>query len=86
LPRGIMRGCAAAGPPGEAHRGRKGGKEKSVVATEGKGTVLPPGGGETVSLPGNEISFVRRQPDGAYSLVEWVAAPGPRARRCTPTR
>ena len=46
------------------------------MATEGKGIVLPPGEGETVSLPGNEISFLRRQPDGAYSLVEWLAAPG----------
>ena len=46
------------------------------MATEGKGIVLPPGEGETVSLPGNEISFIHRNPDGAYSLVEWVAAPG----------
>ena len=46
------------------------------MATEGEGTVLLPGEGQTVSLPGNEISFLRSQPDGAYSLVEWVAAPG----------
>ena len=46
------------------------------MATEGEGTVLLPGEGATVSLPGNEISFLRRQPDGAYSLVEWLAAPG----------
>ncbi len=46
------------------------------MATDSQGIVLLPGGGETVSLPGNEISFVHREPDGAYSLVEWVSAPG----------
>jgi len=46
------------------------------VATEGEGTVLLPGEGQTVSLPGNEISFIHRKPDGAYSLVQWVATPG----------
>ena len=46
------------------------------MATEGEGIVLPPGEGETVSLPGNEISFIHRNPDGAYSLVQWLAAPG----------
>jgi mannose-6-phosphate isomerase-like protein (cupin superfamily) len=56
--------------------GGSGRKEISIVATEGEGTVLLPGEGQTVSLPGNEISFIRRNPDGAYSLVEWVAAPG----------
>ncbi len=32
--------------------------------------------GETVSLPGNEVRFVYGQADGAFSLVEWVAAAG----------
>jgi quercetin dioxygenase-like cupin family protein len=55
--------------------GGSGRKEISIVATEGKGIVLLPGEGETVSLPGNEISFIHRKPDSAYSLVEWAAAP-----------
>ncbi len=43
----------------------------------GKGSiVLLPGEGKTIRLPGHEITFVHRRPDGAYSLVEWVAAPG----------
>ena len=46
------------------------------VATDGKGIVLLPGEGETVSLPGNKITVVHGEPDGAYSLVEWVSAPG----------
>jgi quercetin dioxygenase-like cupin family protein len=60
------------------HSPTKGGGRKgiSIVATDGQGIVLLPGEGETVSLPGNEISFVHREPDGAYSLVEWVSAPG----------
>jgi quercetin dioxygenase-like cupin family protein len=37
---------------------------------------LLPGEGKTVGLPGHEITFVRKNPDGAYSLIEWVAAPG----------
>lgn len=45
------------------------------MATNGKGIVLLPGEGETVSLPGNRISYVLREPDSAYSLIEWVAAP-----------
>ena len=32
--------------------------------------------GLTVSLPGNEVRFVHGEADGAFSLVEWVAAPG----------
>ena len=35
-----------------------------------------PGEANTVSLPGHEITFVHGKPDGAYSLVEWVSAPG----------
>lgn len=38
--------------------------------------VLLPGAGKSVRLPGQEITFVYRRPDGVYSLVEWVAAPG----------
>jgi quercetin dioxygenase-like cupin family protein len=51
-------------------------KERSIVATYGKAVVVPAGEVETVSLPGNRISFVHREPDSAYSLVEWVAEPG----------
>lgn len=54
---------------------RSGRKGISIVATNGKGIVLLPGEGETVSLPGNRISYVHREPDSAYSLVEWVAEP-----------
>ena len=36
------------------------------MATDGKGIVLLPGEGETVSLPGNTISFVHREPDSVY--------------------
>ena len=35
-----------------------------------------PGEGKTVGLSGHEITFVHKNPDGAYSLIEWVAAPG----------
>ena len=38
--------------------------------------VLLPGEGTTVRLPGNEIASMLGRPDGAYSLVEWVSAPG----------
>ena len=46
------------------------------MATDGKGIVLLPGEVETVSMPGNKMSFVHREPDSAYSIVEWVAEPG----------
>ena len=46
------------------------------MATDGKGTVLQPGERETISMPGNKVSFVHRQPDSAYSLVEWTSEPG----------
>lgn len=46
------------------------------MATDGKGIVLLPGESETVSMPGNKMSFVHREPDSAYSIVEWVAEPG----------
>ena len=38
--------------------------------------VLPPGEGKTVRLPGNEITYIQRGADSAYSLVKWIAAPG----------
>ncbi len=38
--------------------------------------VFLPGAGKTVRLPGHEITFVHSRPDDAYSLVEWVSAPG----------
>lgn len=41
-----------------------------------KSILILPGEGKTVSLPGNEITIVHREVDAAYSLVEWVAAPG----------
>jgi quercetin dioxygenase-like cupin family protein len=56
---------------------RRGGrKEISIVATDGKGIVLLPGARETISMPGNKMTFVHREPDSAYSIVEWVAEPG----------
>jgi hypothetical protein len=42
-------------------------------------TVLPPGEGKTVSFSGtfsgNRITFVYGEPDTAYSIVKWAAAP-----------
>jgi quercetin dioxygenase-like cupin family protein len=56
---------------------RRGGRKGiSIVATHGKGIVLLPGEGETVLMPGNTMSFVHREPDSVYSIVEWVAEPG----------
>jgi mannose-6-phosphate isomerase-like protein (cupin superfamily) len=47
---------------------------------DGASSVLPPGGGKTVSFSGtffgNRVTFVYSQPDAAYSVVEWAAAPG----------
>jgi quercetin dioxygenase-like cupin family protein len=43
-------------------------------------SVLPPGEDKTVSFSGtfsgNRVTFVYREPDAAYSIVEWAAAPG----------
>jgi quercetin dioxygenase-like cupin family protein len=50
-------------------------KERSIVATDGKGIVLLPGDRETISMPGNEVSFVHREPDSAFSMVEWSLEP-----------
>ncbi len=47
---------------------------------DGASSVLPPGGGKTVSFSGtfsgNRVTFVHSHPDAAYSVVEWAAAPG----------
>jgi len=51
-------------------------KELSALATDGKGIVLLPGEGEIISMPGNQMSFVHKEPDSAYSIVEWAAEPG----------
>jgi quercetin dioxygenase-like cupin family protein len=59
---------------GTAKRGRR--KEIHIVATDSKGTVLLPGERETISMPGNKVSFVHREVDSAFSMVEWVAEPG----------
>ena len=46
------------------------------MTTGGKGALLLPGERETISMPGNEMSFVHREPDSAYSIVEWASEPG----------
>ncbi len=46
------------------------------MANDGKDTVLLPGERETISIPGNKMSFVHREPDSTYSMVEWAAEPG----------
>jgi quercetin dioxygenase-like cupin family protein len=42
-------------------------------------TVLPPGKGKTISFPGtlagNRVTFVYREPEATYSIVEWAATP-----------
>ena len=40
------------------------------------GVMLTPGEGKTVSFSGNRVRSIRGQPDGAYSVVEWVSEPG----------
>ena len=46
------------------------------MSNDNGSTILLPGEGKTAGLPGHEITFVHRDPGGAYSLIEWVAAPG----------
>jgi quercetin dioxygenase-like cupin family protein len=58
---------------GTAKRGGR--KERSVMANEGKDIVLLPGERETITMPGNEVSFVHREPDSAFSMVEWSLEP-----------
>ncbi len=45
------------------------------METDGKGIVLLPGERETISMPGNEVSFVHREPNSAFSMVEWSLEP-----------
>src|SRR5215212_3433519 len=67
---GIMRMC----DHGTASRGER--KEISVLTNKGKGMVNLPGEREMISMPGNDVSFVQREPDSAYSMVEWYLEPG----------
>ena len=46
------------------------------MANDGKGIALLPGERETISMAGNKMSFVHREPDSAYSMVEWASEPG----------
>jgi quercetin dioxygenase-like cupin family protein len=50
------------------------------MAFDDKGAVVSPGEGKTISLSGtfsgNGVRFVYTEPEGAYSVVEFVAAPG----------
>lgn len=46
------------------------------MANDGKGIMLLPGECETISMPGNKMSLVHREPDSAYSTVEWADEPG----------
>jgi quercetin dioxygenase-like cupin family protein len=64
-------GCVAAALVRGAYR-----KELCALAFAGQGIVLQPGERETISMPGNEVSFVHRGAAGAYSMVEWASEPG----------
>ena len=46
------------------------------MANDGMGIVLLPGEPETISMPGNKMSLVHREPDSAFSIIEWAAEPG----------
>lgn len=46
------------------------------MANDGMGIVLLPGERETISMPGNKMSLVHREPGSAFSIVEWAAEPG----------
>lgn len=46
------------------------------MATDGKGIVFLPRERETISMPGNKMSFVHREPGSAFSIVEWASEPG----------
>ena len=45
------------------------------MAAEDGSVMLTPGEGKTVSFLGNQVRLVHGQPDGAYSVVEWVSEP-----------
>jgi quercetin dioxygenase-like cupin family protein len=51
-----------------------------MPADDHAANVLRPGQGKTVSFAGsfsgNQVTFIYEEPDRAYSLIEWVAAPG----------
>jgi mannose-6-phosphate isomerase-like protein (cupin superfamily) len=54
---------------------RASGRKGEAVPDNGS-VVLAPGEGKTVQLPWNEIIFLYSGADGgAYSLVDWMAAP-----------
>ena len=46
------------------------------MANDGKGIAILPGERETIPMAGNKMSFVHREPDSAYSMVEWASEPG----------
>ena len=46
------------------------------METDSRGIVLLPGERETISMAGNEMSFVHREPGSTYSMVEWASEPG----------
>ena len=46
------------------------------MAVDDGGVMLPPGEGKTLVFPGNRVTLIHAQPDGAYSMVEWVSEPG----------
>jgi quercetin dioxygenase-like cupin family protein len=45
------------------------------MTTDDGSILLPSGVGKTVSLLGNQLTFVHRDPAGGYSLIDWVAPP-----------
>ena len=38
--------------------------------------LLPSGVGKTVSLQGNQLTFVHPDPTDAYSFIDWITPPG----------
>jgi mannose-6-phosphate isomerase-like protein (cupin superfamily) len=46
------------------------------MAVDDSGAVVLPSEGNTISFYGNRVRFVYTEPEGAYSLVEFVAPPG----------
>jgi len=65
---------AECGRAATARRGEV--KETRIAKTDSKGTVLQPRERETISMPGNKMLFVHREPDSAFSMVEWASEPG----------
>src|SRR5688572_4144267 len=52
------------------------GREDRHMELDDGSVMLTPGEGKTVSFSGNRVRSIRGQPDGAYSVVEWVSEPG----------